>query len=280
MKIALGTVQWGLDYGISNSSGIPSDEEINSILTKAYKNDICVFDTAANYGNSELRLGATSYRNRKVITKVGELNGKTLENALQLSLGRLKINNVYGYLFHKPKILFNNKNLWRQMKKLKKIGLTQNIGFSLYEPNELETLLNKNMIPDIVQIPYSLLDRKFESYISYLKSMGVEIHVRSIFLQGLYFKKISELGGKFKSLKIGFMQLNSIRKKYNYSILDLALGFVKQNKSIDYIVLGIETKAQLEAILNSYRLDLSEEIFEEIKKIKVDNTFILNPVNW
>ena len=280
MKIALGTVQWGLDYGISNSSGIPSDEEINSILTKAYQNDICVFDTAANYGNSELRLGATCYRNRKVITKVGELNGKTLENALQLSLDRLKIHNVYGYLFHNPKILLNNKYLWRQMKKLKKIGLTQNIGFSLYEPNELEILLNKNMIPDIVQIPYSLLDRKFESYISSLKSMGVEIHVRSVFLQGLYFKKISELDGKFKSLKISFMQLNSIRKKYNYSILDLALGFAKQNKSIDYIVLGVETKAQLEAILYSYHLDLSEEIFEEIKKIKVDNTFILNPVNW
>ena len=280
MRIALGTVQWGLDYGISNIKGIPSDKELRLILSKADQNDISVFDTSSIYGNSEIRLGDNYSNKRKIVTKVGELNGDSLKTSLLRSLKRLKSSNIYGYLFHKPEILLNNNYLWEDMKMLKLSGMTKKIGYSVYEPNELEILINKKMIPDIVQIPYSLLDRKFESYLNFLKEKKVEIHVRSIFLQGLYFKKISELGEKFKSLRAAFEELDLIKAKYGFSILDLALGFVKMNKAIDRIIIGVETQEQLCSILNSYSSNLPLKVFEDIRKIKIKDIFILNPVNW
>ena len=111
MKIGLGTVQWGLDYGISNINGIPSDKELSLILSKADQNDILIFDTSDAYGNSELRLGDNYSDKRKIVTKVGKLNGDSLKSSLLRSLKRLKSSNVYGYLFHKPEILLNNNIL-------------------------------------------------------------------------------------------------------------------------------------------------------------------------
>jgi len=281
MKIALGTVQWGLKYGINNVNGIPSNHELKKIFSIARKNNIDLFDTAVQYGDAEKRIGKLSIPKDKVITKVGSFSEHNcLKNQLANSFKNLERKSIYGCLFHNSKDLIENRQLWTNLKKYKKDGKINKIGYSLYEPSVLLELLDANIVPDIVQIPYNILDRKFEPYFDLLKGYNVEIHIRSVFLQGLFFKSVDELDSKFEDLISPFNELKEIQVKSKLQMLSLALCFVIQNPSIDYIVLGVEKARQLEQIITASKQDLPKKIINQIKSIRLDSKAILNPVNW
>ena len=281
MKIALGTVQWGLDYGISNTNGIPSKDELNSIFSIANKAGIDMFDTAVQYGNAEKRVGENSTSNSNIVTKIGSFSDSDrLEDQLECSFKNLQRENIYGCLFHNSNELIENKHLWKELLAYKKAGKISKIGYSLYDPPELLTLLEAGLIPDLVQVPYSILDRKFESYFKLLKNEGVEIHVRSIFLQGLYFKSLEKLDPIYTDLRQSLKAVQLIRERNDLSVLELALCYVTQNKLIDYAVLGIETAQQLEQIIKASKKQLAQKTIEEIKLIQLENKAMLNPVNW
>ena len=220
-------------------------------------------------------------KENKIITKVGFFAKKNnLNDQIANSFRNLKRENIYGCLFHNSNELIENKNLWEDLKKYKLNGKIKKIGYSLYEPSKLLKLLEAKLIPDIVQIPYNILDRKFEPYFSLLKENNIEIHIRSVFLQGLLFKSVDELNSKFKDLISPFNELKEIQAKAKLEILSLALSFVIQNHSIDYVILGVEKAKQLKQIINASKKKLPDKIIEQIKSIKLENQAILNPVNW
>ena len=280
MKLALGTVQWGLDYGISNTNGIPSDAELDAIVRLATQNGIDLFDTASQYGNAEQRLGNYTTKNSSVVSKFSSVNHSSLENEIQGSLERLNVEQLYGYLFHAPKDLINTPLLWDQMQNLKVKKKVKKIGYSLYSPEELELFLDKNWIPDIVQLPYSLLDRKFEPYFEQLKSLGTEIHIRSVFLQGLYFKSTETLSSTFNDLKSALIELEEIAREFGLTIVELALNFVLKNEDVDYVVIGVEQSNQLKEIISASKIDFSESMAARVKTLSVENPTLLNPSNW
>ena len=280
MKLALGTVQWGLDYGISNTNGIPTDAELDAIVRLANQNDINLFDTASQYGNAEARLGNYTTKNSCVVSKFSSVNHSSLENEIQGSLERLNVEQLYGYLFHAPKDLINTPLLWDQIQNYKVKGKVKKIGYSLYSPEELELFLDKNWIPDIVQLPYSLLDRKFEPYFEQLKSLGTEIHIRSVFLQGLYFKSIETLPSTFNDLKSALIKLAEIAREYGLTTVELALNFVLKNEYVDYTVIGVEQSNQLKEIISASKIDFSESMAERVKTLSVENPTLLNPSDW
>ena len=280
MKLALGTVQWGLDYGISNTNGIPTDAELDAIIRLANQNDINLFDTASQYGNAEARLGDYTTKNSCVVSKFSSVNHSSLENEIQGSLERLNVEQLYGYLFHAPKDLINTPLLWDQIQNYKVKGKVKKIGYSLYSPEELELFLDKNWIPDIVQLPYSLLDRKFEPYFEQLKSLGTEIHIRSVFLQGLYFKSIETLPSTFNDLKSALIELAEIAREFGLTTVELALNFVLKNEYVDYTVIGVEQSNQLKEIISASKIDFSESMAERVKTLSVENPTLLNPFNW
>lgn len=281
MKIALGTVQWGLDYGIANTSGMPSNDELKTIFELAKKAGIVLFDTAVQYGDAEKRVGQFSSPKSKIITKVGSFSkGNSLGSQLENSFNNLRRESIYGCLFHNINELNEDKGLWKELLAYKKESKINKIGYSLYDPSELLDLLETGFVPDIIQFPYSILDRKFEPYLELLKEKGVEIHIRSVFLQGLYFKPINELDSKYADLKQSLRAIQHIWKENNLSMLELALCYVIQNKSIDYAVLGAETSHQLTQIINASKQKLSQKTIDDIKSIKLENQTMLNPVNW
>ena len=280
MKLALGTVQWGLDYGISNTNGIPTDTELDAIVRLANQNGIDLFDTASQYGNAEQRLGNYITKNSRVVSKYSSIEHSSLENEIQGSLERLNVEQLYGYLFHSPKDLINTPLLWDQMQNLKVKGKVKKTGYSLYSPEELELFLDKNWIPDIVQLPYSLLDRKFEPYFEQLKSLGTEIHIRSVFLQGLYFKSTETLSSTFNDLKSALIGLAEIAREFGLTIVELALNFVLKNEDVDYVVIGVEQSNQLKEIISASKIDFSESMSERVKTLSVENPTLLNPSNW
>ena len=281
MKIALGTVQWGLDYGIANTHGIPSDEVLNSIFALANKAGINMFDTAAQYGEAEKRVGQFSNLEHKIVTKIGNLStNKCLNQQLDNSFNHLQRQNIYCCLFHNGDELINNTDLWRELLVYKEEGRINKIGYSLYEPQELFDLLEAGLHPDIVQLPYSILDRKFEPYFDLLKKKGVEIHVRSVFLQGLYFKNPEQLSDKLSILKSVLSELQNISKQNNLDISELCLDFIRQNCKIDYAVIGVESEDQLREVSQVKNCNLNWGIILETLDSYNIKKELLNPSNW
>jgi len=282
LKITLGTVQFGINYGIANTHGVPADEELKSILATAKEHDINYLDTAHAYGNAEERLGLFSENRFNIITKFPAVKtNDELQNVLSLSLDKLNCSAVYGYLAHNADTLIENPFLWETLLKAKEEKKINKIGFSLYSPEQLERLIALNCIPDIVQLPYSILDRKFANKFQVLKGFGTEIHVRSVFLQGLYFMDPEGLPEKLSDLKPALLELHNICKENNVTVSDVALNYAVANPFIDQVVIGVDTTAQLKEnirAVSDWRLE--NDLFSRIETIAIKNKTLLNPVNW
>jgi aryl-alcohol dehydrogenase-like predicted oxidoreductase len=283
-KIALGTVQFGLDYGISNSRGKIPKNEVFEILNKAYNFKIKILDTAESYGKSEQLIGsfiAKTKRKIKVITKVSHCNSMDLEKHLEKSLKNLNINTVYAYLLHDFNGYLQDTNIWESMKMLKKRKKVQKIGFSIYYTSDLEELLKEKVKFDILQIPYSIFDRRFETYFKLLKKMNVEIHVRSIFLQGLVFKKTKRLSSFFNDIKGKIEKLNDLSVKNKIPISAICMNFVMLNNFIDKVVVGVENIGNLlEHIEAKRHFKAVKRIMDKLLELKENNKNILIPINW
>ena len=154
-KIALGTAQFGMNYGINNSKGIVSDKELSDIFDLAKSEKINMLDCAFQYGNSEKRIGSLSKNNFKIVTKCPEIKSEIeLLNYFSESIKRLNTNLIYGYLFHSADNIIDYPDSWSYMLKLKKNNKIEKIGYSLYNTIQLDKLLKYNFLPDIIQIPY------------------------------------------------------------------------------------------------------------------------------
>lgn len=273
-KLVLGTVQFGLQYGV-NSAGRPSQEAVKSILNEAAKGGITTLDTSSAYGNSEEVLGDS-------IVAPGQFNivskypkGETpVGEMFNSSLKRLKVDKLYGYLLHHFEVYKNNPQVWNEFVALKESGKVQKIGFSLYTPEELEFILKNGTQFDLIQVPFNIFDKKFLPYMKELHEKGVEIHVRSTFLQGLFFKDRNALSEKLQPMKKYLLQLDEFSKKSGLSISEIALNYNLQNPYIDGVLIGVDNVEQLKVNLNSVK-ETPVDIEIEVKEQE-----LLNPVNW
>lgn len=273
-KLVLGTVQFGLQYGV-NSAGRPSEEVVKNILEEAAKGGITTLDTSSAYGNSEQILGecVTHSENFKIVSKYPK-SETSVGEMFNCSLNRLRVSHLYGYLLHHFEVYKNNPKIWEDFVALKESGKVQKIGFSLYSPEELELILKEGSPFDLIQIPFNIFDRKFLPYMKELHENGVEIHVRSTFLQGLFFKDRNALPEKLQPLKKYLLQLDDFSKKTGLSISEITLNYNLQNPYIDGVLIGVDNVAQLQTNLASIKevpIDFEIEIKEQD---------LLNPVNW
>lgn len=271
-RFILGTVQFGLQYGI-NSAGHPDEQDVERILRKAYDSGITTLDTSSAYGDSEAVLGRTMRDEFRIVSKYPKC-ARTVSDCFAKTLKNLRRENLYGYLLHHFSIYETNPSIWDELVSLKRDGRVLKIGFSLYEPEELERIIEDGIDFDIVQIPYNVFDRKFEQYFPKLRLSGVEIHVRSTFLQGLFFKDRDSLPEKLKPLRTYLEQLDTYSAENGISVAEAALNFNLQNPYVDGVLIGVDNVGQLQSNLSSViakRIDLNIEVKEKE---------LLNPVNW
>ena len=273
-RIVLGTVQFGLQYGV-NSAGRPNEEIAKCILEEAEKGGIYTLDTSSAYGNSEEILGRCLCKEKRfrIVSKYpkGEIPVGEMFNG---SLKRLNVSQLYGYLLHHFEVYKNNQTIWDDFVALKESGKVKKIGFSLYNPEELELVLKNGSPFDLIQVPFNIFDRKFQPYMREVHEKGVEIHVRSTFLQGLFFKDRNSLPEKLLPMKKYLFQLDDFSKENGMSISEIALNYNLQNPYIDGVLIGVDNVAQLQANLTSIK---STPISIEINVTEKD---LLNPVNW
>lgn len=272
-KIVLGTVQFGCQYGI-NSAGRPDALMIADILSEARRGGIITLDTSAAYGNAEDILGVIPVTNEFQIVSKYPKCGKTVRDTLDASLAKLRFNKLYGYLLHHFSVYTENKGVWNEFIQLKEEGTVSKIGFSLYEPSELDLIFADGIQFDLIQIPFNIFDRQFEKYFERLKRMNVEIHVRSTFLQGLFFRNRNSLPEKLTPLKPYLIALDYYSRETGLSIAEIALNYNIQNPYIDGVLIGIDTKEQLITNFNSVSTHAIQ------LKIDIKEQELLKPANW
>jgi len=278
-KLALGTAQFGLDYGINNQRGKIPDQEIKEILSLAVASGIDTLDTASAYGDSEVRLGRYLAEIRQTLKIISKLPKDAVDPAAEItnSLKKLRLEKLYGYLFHDFRTFAENRKLWEQVSALKEQGRIDKIGLSLYYPAELEQALNNGIKLDLVQVPYNIFDRRFEEYFPKLKKQGVEIHVRSIFLQGLFFRDIDSLSPYFDRVKDKLIKLRQAADRAKRTLPELAIGFALANKAIDKIVVGVDSLANLRELVAAEK---SGSIADKFFDLREDDEAIVLPFKW
>ena len=272
-KLVLGTVQFGLQYGI-NSAGRPSTEQVSDILDNAKAGGIQILDTSSAYGNAEEVLGAVKAgSNFKIVSKYPKCD-KSVAETFNHSLQVLGTDHLYGYLLHHFEVYRENKEVWNDFIQLQKEGKVERIGFSLYEPWELDIILSDGIPFSLVQVPFNIFDRQFEPYFKKLKEMDVEIHVRSTFLQGLFFKDRETLSEKLQPLKSYLVEMDEYSKQTGYTIAEIALNYNLQNTYIDGVLIGVDNAMQLKSNFCSIKeMKISLDI--NVKEEK-----LLKPYNW
>lgn len=286
-KIILGTVQFGLDYGINNKVGKPTCDTIKKILDLAYEKNIRFLDTAEAYGDSQEQIGnyhLNSLNAFNVITKFST-SRKDLPNniseRIKSNLNKLKVESLYSYMFHSYSDYKIYYSLFKkEILSMKKEGLIKKIGVSLNSNEEIEDVLKCDDI-DLIQLPFNLLDNNNQrkKILIKTKEMGVEIHTRSVFLQGLFFKKVKSLEGNLKSLEIYLKQLHELTSE-NLKINDIALNYAIKQPFIDAVIIGVDNTSQLNLNLESVNKSVPKSILKYINSIKVNEKEMLNPFNW
>ena len=283
-KIALGTAQFGLDYGISNKTGQISESEVFEILNESIRSGIDVLDTAYAYGNSEQVIGnyVKEHENVfKIVSKLPECDPSDVKNIFECSLERLGIDSLYGYMCHSFQHYRDNPEIWDILRDLKSESKIGKIGLSLYYPSELEYIIENEVDVDIIQVPYNVFDRRFEQYFPVLKKLGIELFVRSVFLQGLVFKEASELDDYFNKISGKISNLHSLAAELDVPIAALCLNFAVLNEFVDMVVVGVDSVQNLKEIVYSsvYRIDV-ESVLQKLYSLREDDENIILPINW
>lgn len=292
MKIGLGTVQFGQNYGVSNRQGITPEDEVRQILAFAWGNGITLLDTAALYGASEKVLGRSipPHASFRIVTKtpvfqettINKKDASRLKDTFRSSLDKLRQPKLYGLLVHHADDLLKDggQYLWEGMQDLKEMGLVQKVGASLYSPLELNCLLERYS-PDIVQVSINVFDQRMIQLglLQHLNGLGVEIHSRSVFLQGLLLMSPEELPVHFNSIRNVVLQYREDLQEHDIDPLEAALTFVYNQPEIDYVIVGINKQAHLKEILNVVQdMDLLRSI--NFSRYALNEEAIINPSLW
>ena len=285
MRLALGTAQFGMEYGIANHSGRVNDANVKALLRLAKESAVDVLDTAIAYGESETCLGNAGLRGFRVVTKLPALPvncqniSKWVHEQVNASLDRLKIDHLYGLLLHHSNDLLstNGPELYKALQSVQGGGYAHKIGASIYSPVYLNDITNSYRL-DLVQAPLNVFDQRLIStgWLSRLKDLDVEVHTRSVFLQGLLLMSEKSIPPYFSKWNDKFSSWHRYLERKNISSIEACLRFPLSTNEVDLVVVGVDDKSQLLEIL-SYMDRLSALDFSEFAS---NDEQLIDPSLW
>jgi uncharacterized protein len=279
-QLSIGTAQFGFNYGISNISGRVKSTELNLILRYMEEIKLFEFDTAQTYGESEsliakLLASSSNFSNAKIVTKFSlskHYESGDIEKLVKISLSNLNVTTLFGVLLHNFNDYKNSPELWKEMLRLRSLGVIENIGFSIYYPEELDFILKSKVDFDIIQIPFNIFDRRFKRYFTELDSRNVLIYFRSIFMQGLVFLDPEFINQKLDLAKKYIQSLRSISFDSGIDINSLCLNYALSQNSNYKIIIGVTSSAELKkniSLINEF--NKSHEVFERLDNLKIND---------
>lgn len=270
-QLTLGTVQFGLDYGISNKDGMTNDEELKHILQTASEEKICLLDCAEAYGNSMDRIEACLpfQHDFRAVYKVTDLQREEpfrWDRALKLDT----------FMFHKSGDLLSVKgqNVIEQLPPDTKIGI------SIYDEKEITRVLSAGQRVDVIQLPINVFDQRLQvsGVLKELKKKEIELHARSVFLQGLLLMSESSLLAFFDPILDHFKKYADRIKESGLSPVQFCLAFIKTIQEIDRVIVGVNNHKQWLDIIQAYReLNTSAIDFNDLG---INDSRYIDPRKW
>ena len=254
-RIGLGSAAFGMDYGVTNENGRVTPSVAGELFSLASNKGIRIIDTAAAYGESEAVIGERLPKDAdfKIVTKIppslsrGEPS-ESIDQAFRQSLQRLQADTTYGLLVHHAADLIGpqGNEIYQALAGLKDEGLADKIGFSAYTVDEAEAVLSRFSV-DIVQLPLNILDQRFltSGMLRAMKRQGIEIHARSLFLQGILLTHPRALPAYFHPIQDHLAMLHRDLEIANLTPLEGCLLFGIQNPDVDVMILGVTCRDQL-----------------------------------
>ncbi|MCG3770539.1 MAG: hypothetical protein JW384_01689 [Nitrosomonadaceae bacterium] len=285
MRLALGTAQFGLPYGIANQAGQVTRSAAKAMLDLGAANGIDTLDTAMAYGESEACLGEVGTRGFKLVTKLPAVPDDCddvrgwVQAQVAASMARLGVRVVYGLLLHRPNQLLagHGKALYQALQGLKEAGLVQKMGVSVYAPSELAELIPRYRF-DLIQAPLNLMDRRFHvtGWLQRLKDEEIEVHSRSAFLQGLLLMPQATRPAKFASWSELWRTWHEWLSRHNVCALQACLAFPLSFPEIDCVVVGADSVSQLEEIISAATSAASVDFPD----LHCESENLINPARW
>ncbi|MGH1403789.1 MAG: aldo/keto reductase [Alphaproteobacteria bacterium] len=291
-KLGLGTVQFGLDYGISNANGQTSLTDVKEIINLAINHNVTMIDTAHLYGNSEEVLGQAMPENSNldIVTKTIPIRKESLspddidmvEDGFNLSIDRLRTGSVYGLLLHHADDLKSHQGdlLYKLLMKLREVQRVKKIGVSIYDAEQIDFVLDHFPI-DLVQIPMNIFDQRLldSGHIQKLKSHGVEIHVRSAFLQGLVFMDMKDLPNTLQGFAPFLDRFHGYVRDMKTTAAAAALSFLMRQSAIDKVICGVNSPKQFKMLIQDVSAlpEIDNELFSSLA---VNDPVLVNPAHW
>ena len=291
-EICLGTAQFGMAYGITNSAGQVPEEAVSPLLLQAQKDGIRWLDTAQAYGNAEGVLGRqlpAAHRFRLISklpaqpqSKFSAQDADAWEQAVRSSCRRLGVRGLDALLLHAPGDLAKpgGQHLETWLLDLRKRGVVQRIGLSIYSADDLDGV-NPALL-DLVQLPLSLFDQRLlqDGTLARLRARGTAIHARSVYLQGLLLTP----AGRWPSwasqeARSHQKALETLAEQRGCRLIDLALGFVREQANLETAVLGVCDQQELSELCQSWSTT-SPWAKGEWRTWALEDPVILDPRRW
>jgi len=280
-----------MDYGVSNTHGQCSSEEVRKILALAFTQGIEILDTAAAYGESESRIASNSPTgcHFKIVTKSAPfLNSDSesskvehLRSSFAHSLEKLGQDRLYGFLVHHPRDLLSSdgRALFAAMQDLKIQGLVEKIGVSVYSAAQIEEILARFEV-DLVQVPVSVFDQRLVSggQLRALRQCGIEIHARSIFLQGLALIDPESVPQRLDLVRPQLRKFRASIAEAGMTPLCAALSFISGIKEISLALVGVTSARELSEIVNAWPSSIEQTL--DFSRFAMSEEYIVNPAMW
>lgn len=286
-RIGLGSVQWGVDYGVANRDGRTPPAEVCRILAAGRTAGLRVLDTAALYGDAESVLGAQDLSGLQVVTKtpryahspITAVDADDLKATLHRSLARLRLPAVHGLLAHHADDLLapGGERLIDALRSLRDEGTVARIGVSVYDGAQIAALLER-FTPDLVQLPLNVFDQRLiaDGSLARLAALGVEIHVRSVFLQGLLLMPPDSAPVYFDPWREQLRAWHATCAARKVRPQQAALAFACDLAEVSCCLIGVQNFTQLEQALAG----LDEVPRFDATAFACDDPTLLNPANW
>jgi aryl-alcohol dehydrogenase-like predicted oxidoreductase len=288
--LGLGTAQLGLPYGISNTGGQPSEDESGAILRAALEGGIETIDTAPAYGEAEALLGRLLPAGQgRLVTKTEPLRDAevtdaacdAVRRAAQRSLERLGRDRLDGLLVHRGSDLAlpGAARLAGCLIDLRDAGLVEKVGVSVYTRAELDAA--RAVLPlEIVQLPLNALDQRFlhDGTLAELQSEGTEIHVRSVFLQGLLLMDPDCVPAHLNAARPALRRFREQGLRHGLGPIETAFAAVRDLPGIDVVLVGANSAAELAACIAA--MDAAAAASLAIEELAVDEPTLIDPRRW
>lgn len=268
MQLGLGTVQFGLDYGVTNRVGQVAEPEVESILKLADEKGIFYFDTAIGYGVSERLLGEylPGKMSKRVVTKtphlavdlVGDREIDLIREAFDKSMSRLGLNEIYGLIIHNANDLHKAgaERIFELFRELKAAGKVQKIGASIYDESDFLTVMPYK--PDLMQVPCNVFDQRLVQKMS--ENSDIEYHIRSAFLQGILLDASQLLDPFFEPVLNEAKRFHKWCEGHGKTPLQMCLQFFRQMKFVDCVLVGVTNTAELQQILQAWQSQFEADL--------------------